>query len=793
MTEVLNQEFSRTTFLKAGGALIVGFSMLGAVGTKSATGQAIDPYASYGPYDQSLIDSWIAIHADNTATLKAGKVELGQGTLTGLLMIAAEELDMTLAQMKHIINPDTNVTANQGTTSGSQGIQTGGQQVRAAAAAARNALLDLAASSLGVSKSSLSVSDGVVSGGGKSTTYGALLGDKLFNVRLPGVPVGTTGQLPNSGRRAAGGTGTKAISQYKIVGKEGIPRVDIPGKITGQFVYVHNIKVPGMLHGRVVRPRGQGAYGGGTAPKVVSIDESSIAKIPGAKVIRYRDFVGVVAPTEYDAIQAAAQLKVQWAEQPRLSGSGNLFKQMREHDEKGLAQQSFMENTGNFGSAFAAAPVKLTGTFKYHYNGAMAMGPECCVAAVTPQGARIFSNTQNVYGTRELVHTVLSEVMGKSAPAFERTRVTYYEGGSTYGPAAPYNDIAQAAAVMSAIAGKPVRAQFMRWDSHAWGHYGPPMLADLRGSVDANGTLTGLEFTGFVFQYYGTEPTEQQVTGQAEFSTGSGALNAAMVGEPYNIPNWRVLRKTMPLKDNYFKMRHLRAPVAPQTAFAAEQMIDELAFAAKMDPVAFRRKNLATRATDPSQRWRNVLEGVVSLSGWQPKVAASKLSSSNVVTGRGFSFGHYSNSPAAGVVDIELNKKTGKINVKQMFITLDPGFVVYPDGLKNNEEGAAIQGVSRALHEAVAFDTHRVTSTDWVTYPILRFRDAPKLTLKALSRTDVPDPLGSGARTTGAGEPAVVPVPAAIANAFFDATGVRLRQAPMTPAVVRGYLRAAGK
>jgi CO/xanthine dehydrogenase Mo-binding subunit len=318
------------------------------------------------------------------------------------------------------------------------------------------------------------------------------------------------------------------------------------------------------------------------------------------------------------------------------------------------------------------------------------------------------------------------------------------------------------------------------------------MLADLRGAVDASGRIAALEFEGFVSQYYVTPPTMQMATGRAIMPQGVGALNMPMTGEPYTIGSHRVVRKTLPLENNYFKMRHLRAPVAPQTAFATEQMIDELAYAAKMDPVEFRRRNIANFTDDPEQRWKNVLEGAASLAKWQPRVAASSLSGANVVRGRGFGFGHYSNSPAAGIVEIEVNKRTGKIRVLDVWATIDPGYAVYPDGLKSNEEGAAIQGVSRVLHEEVAFDTQRVVSTDWVTYPILRFRDAPRVTMHALSRTDVRDPVDGGSRSTGAGEPASVPMAPAIANAFFDATGVRIREAPLTPARVRNYLRAAG-
>jgi CO/xanthine dehydrogenase Mo-binding subunit len=736
-----------------------------------------------GPYNQVSIDSWLTIHADNTVTLKPGKVELGQGTLTGMLMIAAEELDVSLAQMKHLRH-DTNVTANQGATVGSQGIQTGGAQVRAVAAAARSALLDLAAANLGVAKGSLTVDKGVVSGGGRTVTYGQLIGNKLLNVTVRGGSAAAAPQLlPNA-------PGAKQVSSYKIVGHHGIPRVDIPDKVNGRFTYVHNIKVPGMLHARVVRPRGQGAYGEGTAPKVISIDESSIKGID-AKVVRHGDFLAVVAAKEYNAIQASAQLKVKWADPPVLPGTGNLFKQMRDHDAAGKSPARVAVNTGSFEGAFSRAPIKLSQTYKFHYNGHLPIGPSCCVADVTSNGARIFSNTQNAYGTRDAVKVVLDAVLGAKAPPLNRIRVSYYEGSSTYG-SAPYNDGVQATAIVSALVGKPVRLQFMRWDEHGWDNYGPAQMTDIRAGVDANGTLTAFEFTAHGIPYYSTTPSQQMVTKSPVFAP-NGPLDTTISGSQYNIANRKVVGKSLPLKDNYFKVSFLRAPNAPQSTFAAEQAIDELAYLAKMDPVAFRLKNIATTATDAPQRWKAVLEGVAQLSKWQPRVAASKPSNANVVTGRGVSFGYFSNTMAAAVVEIELNKKTGKITPKEIYCCTDPGYVVYPDGMHNNEMGAIVQGLSFVLHEQVAFDRKMVTSLDWVTYPILRFKDAPHVHVKALSRTDVPHPSLPGSRTTGGGEPGTPPVAGALANAFFDATGVRVREAPLTPGRVRAVLRAAGR
>ncbi len=695
---------------------------------------------------------------------------------------------MSFSQMK-MITHDTNITPNQGASVGSQGIQTGGKQTRAAAAAAKTALLKLASTSLGVPVASLSVANGVVSGGGQTVTYGALLGDKLFNTSITGFSV--AGNLTTPPRAVAGSPNTKPVGQYKIIGTSPA-RLDIPTKVTGEYTYVHSIRVPGMLHGRVVRPHGQGAYGAGTAPEILSVDESSIKHIQGAQVVRYKNFLGVVAPTEYAAIQASAQLKAKWATPPVLPGTGNLFKNMRDQDAAGKVPARIGFNSGNFDSAFASAAMKVDRSYRYHYTGHLPIGPSCCVADVTPNGARVFTNTQDAYGTRQNIKDVLDVVMGSSAPPLNRIRLTYVEGGSVYG-SAPYRDNNQGAAIMSAITGKPVRLQFMRWDEHGWDNYGPAQMTDVRAGIDANGKITAFEFTAFGIPYYSTQPAEQQVKGNTAYAA-SGPLDTQISGSQYSIPNRKVIGKSLPLQDNYFSVSFLRAPNAPQSAFAAEQAVDELAYMAKMDPVAFRLLNVANTTDDPPQRWKNALTGAAKYANWQTKVAASNLSSANVVTGRGIAFGQYSNTMSCCVADIEVNKKTGKITAKTLNVATDTGLIVYPAGSENNEEGAAIQGLSRAIMEQVSFSKQGVTSLDWVTYPMLRFKDTPVVHIHGLTRTDVNnDPDGPGSRTTGSGEPALSPVAAAVANAFFDATGVRIFEAPMTPSRVRGVLKTAGK
>ena len=808
MTGLLHEkELSRRTFVKAGGALIVAFSTLGAAfGGKAAQAAGGGAFDSFGPYDSQQLDSWLAIHGDNTASIKLGMIELGQGSTTGLLMIAAEELNMDMSQVKMIAN-DTNLTPNQGGTYGSQAVHVGGKQTRAAAAAAYQTLLGMASAQLGVPAASLTVSKGVVSGGGKSVTYGQLVGDKLFNAAIPAsynlaaVP-SFFGGPPSAGAGLdPGAPGTKPLGQYTLVGKNpSPPRIDIPAKVMGTYTYVHNIRIPGMLHGRVVRPRGQGAYGDGTAPKILSVDPRSISQIPNVKVIQKGNFLGVVAPREYDAIQAAAQLKVTWAPMPEIPGVGGMWGQMRSEDAAGQTTLVPYSGLGNVDTAIAGAAQTVTQTYSMEYNGHLPIGPSCAVAEVTSSGARIFSNTQDCYNSRGGIQDAL-KLAGLDLPA-NKIRVSYFEGSSVYGTA-PYDDAAQSAAVLSFLAGAPVRLQFMRWDEHGWDHYGPAQLMDVRGGIDANGNVVGTDFTHYSIQFYGTEPNQQQL-GATPGPLGFNFIDNTNMGAQYKIPNQRITLKQLPLTNLYFSSSFLRAPLAPGSVFAYEQLMDELAHAAKMDPVAFRLQNITNNALEAQRglpltwdRWKNVLTEVARISNWKPKVAASAMQSGNVVTGRGIALGGFAGTMAGIVADISVNKKSGKITATHLYGAQDTGLSVYLGGVENQAVGSMTQGLSRALYEQLAFNKSNVTSLDWVTYPILRFKDSPPVTFSVVQRTDIPavdngTVATSGALATGSGEPPTAPIAAALANAFFDATGVRIRQAPLTAARVRATLKAAG-
>src|SRR5262245_28455525 len=439
VTEILSKEFSRRSFVKGGGALVVGFSLAGAAATGKAGAAGPATSAGYLPPDNQ-VDSWLSVNADNTVTFKTSQIEAGTGVTTGFGMIVAEELDVSPAQVHH--GPfDSWQVVNSGETGGSNGIQsTGGPPLRAAAATAKQALLKLASVSLGVAVTGLSVKDGVVSGGGKSITYGQLVGGKLLNTTLV-APTLNPGAAPS-----------KAVGQYRVIGTN-VPRVDIPDKVTGKYTYVHNVRVPGMVYARWIRPRGQGPYG--TGAKLISFDESSIKHIPGARVVRKADFLVVVAEQEYEAIRGAAELKVQWKDDPILPTTGNLWKQMRQQDSAGKAPARYSENTGNVDAALRSAAQTVSGTYAYHYNGHATIGPSAAVADVRKDGAVVYSNTQKLPGMVDKLAEILK------LPAKD-VRVIFYEGSSSYGAPQTRWDTAPAAAVISQMIGKPVRLQLMQ-------------------------------------------------------------------------------------------------------------------------------------------------------------------------------------------------------------------------------------------------------------------------------------------------------------------------------------------
>jgi CO/xanthine dehydrogenase Mo-binding subunit len=754
---------SRWSFVKAGGALVVGVSGLRLARPALA---APSPFLSSGPPDPAQADSYLAIHADNTASVLSGRVEIGQGSTTGLLLLVADELDMRVDQLT-FVRHDTNVTPNTGGTFGSSSIAIAGSMLRSAAGAARQSLLSLASARLGVPVGALTVAGGVVSGGGRSVSYGDLVGGRLIGVGLPS-PLLRPGAPPS-----------KPVPSYSLVGISQMPRLDIPAKVAGTYVYVHNIRVPGMLHGRLVRPLGQGAYGDGTLAGVVSVDGSSIAGFGDARVVQRGDFLGVVASREYDAIQAAARLKVTFRTAPAgMAGSGNLFGQMRALDAAGSAPARTQTLEGDPDSAIAAAAHSVSKSYAFHYQAHVPIGPSCAVADVTPAGALVLCNTQDAYALRDK----LSLVLGLPT---RQVRVQYWEGASSFGNSPARFDTGEAAAILSQLAGAPVRLQYMRWDEHGWDNYAPAVLADVSAGADAAGNIVGFTYSSLEIPPMSmASDAVMQSVGIPFNPPGLGAADGLNSGTQYALPARRVTGKSLPLWDTFFKTSAMRAPHCPQTCFATEQLIDELAHATGMDPYEFRLRNIQTgQVNDGFGQWRDVLTAVAELAGWEPRVAASSISRETIVRGRGVAIGGFASSQAGVVAEIEVNRRTGKIRPLHLYGAQVAGLAVYLPGIGNQIEGNLIMGTSRALHEEVPFDRSRSLALDWVSYPILRIKDAPRVSTRIVQRLDL--------ASTGSGEPTNVPVAAAIANAFFDATGVRIRTAPMTAGRVRAALSAA--
>ncbi|MGZ3369821.1 MAG: molybdopterin cofactor-binding domain-containing protein [Caulobacteraceae bacterium] len=729
----------RRALLKTGGALVVGFT-LPAAALGPARAQAPPPV---GP-DLKQVDTWLAIHEDNTVTLYLGFVELGQGTTTALPQVAAEELDIGLDQI-HLVQHETNLTPNQGGTYSSASIARGSPQVRAAAAEARAALLMLASDRLGAPVDKLQVSRGVVSvtGSPKSkVSYGALVRGKRM-------------QLTVSGKAKV-----KSPDDYKVVGKAP-PRRDLPAKARGDYAYVQHVRLPGMLHGRVVRPRGQRAYGAGA--KVLAVDEASIAAT-GAKVVRRKDFVGVVASREWDAVKAARLLKVTWDDAPTLPP----FDQMHARMQSGPTQDQVVLKVGDADKALQAGGriVTLTGYGPYQSHAPFA--PNCAVADVKADGAHVVCSSQDIYNCR----TGLARILGLPA---EHIRVQFASGAGTYGHSC-YDDVAQAAAIMSQLAGAPVRVQFMRADEHGWDTYGPAHVGKATVAAGEDGRITGYLYEGWQHDWSLTEVSDQLATGAepAEWAVfPSDQVALATCGGQYAIADRKLVNHRVP-GGGWLRGAWLRSPLDLSCAFVSEQAVDHLAFQLGLDPIEFRTRNIS----DP--RWQGVLDAVRQASGWTPRAAGVKGSGGSIVRGRGVGLGTHLQSWGACVAEVEVDKASGKVRILKLAGAIDAGLAVNPGIVEAQITGQLVQLTGRMLLEEVTFDEKGVTSLDWNGYRVARFEDCPQITPVVVQRLHEP--------SMGAGEECMAAGAAAVANAFFDATGVRMDRYPFTPERVKAAL-----
>ncbi len=738
-----NIRASRRNVLKGGGALVVSFSFAGHLDGALAQGAA-----AAKPLALTEVDAFLAIDAKGAVTAYSGKVDLGTGVRTALTQIVAEELDVPMSRVT-LVTGDTQLTPDQGTTWGSLSIQLGGMQLRNAAATAKAALVEEAAKRLGAKPEDLKAADGVITGNGKRVTYGELIGGKSFALKLDP-------QKPAK---------FKDPKDYTIVGKP-VARLDIPAKMTGRFVYMQDFRVPGMLHGRVVRPPAMGAT-------LESVDEGSVKNIPDlVKVVREGNFLAVVTKSEWGAIKASRQLKATWSKWEGLPEQAKVMDHVRATK---VAKDDVTSNVGNTGEALAKDDVKKVSAsydFAIHTHGSI--GPSCAVAEFK-------DGTLTSWSASQATHTLRKQLAQMFGLAPEKVRCLYIEGSGCYGRNG-HEDAAADAALLAKHVGAPVRVQWSRADEHGWDPKGPPTLIDLRAAIDSSGNVTAWESEFFIPQQTAgsflvplTPATLAGLPQKDDIAPGNVFQNAAI---PYKFAN--VKTTCHRLETTPFRPSWIRTPGRMQNTYANECFMDELAAAAGQDPFDFRQKYL-----DPNdKRGLEVLERLIKLSNWQKRPSPQKQSG-NVLRGRGMSYVKYElvRTYIGAVADVEVDRSSGAIKVSKIYLTHDCGQIINPDGLRNQIDGNILQTVSRTLKEEVKFDRSRVTSLDWESYPILTFPEMPEIVVEMIDRPNTPP--------WGAGEPAAAVIPSVISNAVFDATGVRLRSVPYTPAKVKAALSKA--
>jgi nicotinate dehydrogenase subunit B len=766
-TALDREGFSRRRFLRESGALIVGFAaaklgpVLG-VAPESAEAQATRA-------TDSQLDGWLAIAADGTVTAFTGKCELGQGMFTVQTQLVAEELGVPVGRVR-LIQCDTARTPDQGTTSGSQSHPTNFNErnLALAAATAREALMQMAASRLQVPEASLTMSDGVMAVRNESSrrvTFGELVGGRTFNVALN----------PRARRKPA--------SAWTVLGTS-VPRVDLPAMATAELEYVHNVRVPGMLYGAVVRPPETGSTLG-------AVNERSVATVPGiVKVVVKNSFVGIVAEKPWYALRAAARLEATWNNVKTLPDRDRFYEFLRTQPSR----DALVVDSGDVDRMLADAARTVQASYRHPYQMHGSMGSSCAVADVGADRATIWSSTQAVYPLRSSVASLLGL-------RTENVHVVFVRGSGCYGINGA-DTVSYDAALLSQAVGRPVRVQLTRKDEMAWENYGFPYVIDQRAGLDREGNIVAWDCESW-FASRGGRPGYDSpgnvVTGMlagreappvsprtpapppGAFSNGSNAAPSYVTGcvrgacgGTGSVTSERVLTHTIP---SPFFTGPLRSPSRLQNTFAHESFMDELAASVKADPVEYRLRHLR----DP--RLIEVVRAAAKAAAWEARPSPRSPGPGAVARGRGFSCVLYEgdNGYCAMVAEVEVERASGRIAVKRLVCSQDCGPISSPDGMKNQIEGGALQGMSRALGEEVTWDDRKITSIDWRSYQSLTLGfEPPVIESVLINRPD--------AEASGAGETTITLVAAAIGNAVFDATGARLRQVPFTPDRVKAAL-----
>ncbi|RXH18800.1 molybdopterin cofactor-binding domain-containing protein [Bradyrhizobium guangzhouense] len=696
--------------------------------------------------DEVTSETFIRITADGSVTAYNGHVDLGTGIRTALGQIVAEELDVSFARVVVVLG-DTAVVPNQGATIASETIQITAVPLRNATAQARQFLIARAAERLELPEAELKIEDGLVRGHNRSVSYGELIGGETVRLEL------------------ADDVLVKAVNDYAIVGQS-MPRVDLPAKATGELTFVHDIRLPGMLHGRVVRPPYSGVDAGpfvGTS--LIAVDESSVRDVPGLMaVVRIGDFVGVVAEREENAIRAAEQLKVSWKPTPKLTDLADVETALRAQPS---APRTLIDK-GDVVAAISGAAKPMQRTYLWPYQMHASIGPSCAVADFQDGNVRVWSGTQNPH----LLRADLALLVERPESEVEVIRL---EAAGCYGRNCA-DDVSADALLLSRAVGRPVRVQLTREQEHAWEPKGTAQLIDVNGGLDANGGIAGYDLATR-YPSNAAPTLALLLTGRISPEPAVLQMGDRTAIPPYDYDHMRVVAHDMApiVRASWF-----RGVSALPNTFAHESYIDEAATEAGVDPIEYRLRYLKDR------RAVDLVNAVAERAGWTPRPVREDKDG-EIVHGRGFAYALYVHSKFPGygaawsawIADVAVNKTTGDVSVTRVVAGQDSGLMINPDGVRHQIHGNVIQSTSRALMEEVSFERGAVAAREWGAYPIIPFPDVPKIDVLMLPRQDQP-PLGVG-------ESASVPSAAAIANAIFDATGVRFREPPFTPErILRG-------
>ena len=739
MSELQAEKISRRSFLKRSGGIVVGFSLL-----PSVMAQVQAPSLPGSLQTNRMLDGWLRINADGRVTVFTGKVELGQGILTALAQIAADELDVNYDRID-IISADTSRSPNEGMTAGSQSVEQSGTALHYAAAEAREILLQLAAVRLGVATEALSVSDGTVSAGSARTTYWELA------------------QNANFKREATARAKPKAPSRRNVIGKS-VPRRDIPRKVRGEVAYVQDMRLPGMVFGRVVRPPSRRA-------QLEALDEASVRAMPGVvAVLRDGNFLAVAAEREEQAIRAAEKMRAvaKWKETAELPPRSMA---LYEHLQKLPSKDSIIH--AKSGNAGGGQVTTVEAVYTRPYQCHASIGPSCAVGQFKDGKLTVWTHSQGVYPLRQ--HLARLTGLGET-----NITAVHVEGSGCYGHNGADDVAGDTALLARATAGRPVKLQWMREDEFGWEPYGSPMVLKMQARVNTAGQI--VDWRHDVWSHpHSTRPGGPGTN----ILAGEYLAKPQYLGEPVNSPqpSGAADRNAVPLYDfpaqkitlHYLPEMPLRTSAlrtlgAYANVFAAESFIDEVAAAAGADPVEFRLRHMK------DARARAVIEAVAQKAAWK---AGAK---GDGVHGRGFAFAKYKNLAAyvGIVVDVEIDRARGAVRVKRAVAAVDAGMIVNPDGVRNQIEGGIIQSTSWTLKEQLQYDGRKVLTRSWSEYPILTFPEVPAVEIVLLDRPEE--------KSLGTGEGSQGPTVAAIANAIAHATGRRVRDLPFLPERIKAAL-----